>query len=188
MTNKRRKQIEEVAVELLKDVGCYPSDITSELPIDVHRVVRAKNIGLVEYDFGEDVSGVLLYNGVEATIGFSSNNGLNRQRFTIAHELGHFILGHQRKGVFVDTPDKYFPPLFRNNESSTGESLQEQEANAFAASILMPETLLLDQIDLIQRQGQYLIEDYNIADVLARYFGVSAQAMTFRLNRLNTSW
>ena len=188
MTNKRRKQIEELAVDLLHDVGCYPTVANPGLPINIHQVVRKKNIDLIEYDFGEDVSGVLLYDGEKATIGYSINNGSNRQRFTIAHELGHYMLGHQRKGVFVDTPDKYFPPLFRNKDSSTGESLQEQEANAFAAAILMPEPLLLEQIAAIQKLGKHLIEDYDIADVLAKNFCISPQAMTFRLNKLDIIW
>jgi Zn-dependent peptidase ImmA (M78 family) len=31
-------------------------------------------------------------------------------RFTIAHEIGHCVLGHQRKGDFIDEPGNFFIP------------------------------------------------------------------------------
>ena len=182
-------RFEDLAMNLLRETNLYPlmPEILrpSSMEIDVKSVAIKKGIKLVEYDFGDDISGVLLYDGKEATIGYSRNNGSNRQRFTIAHELGHYTLGHQRKGVFVDTADKYFPPKFRNKDSSTGDNLQEVEANAFAAALLMPEKLVMEVIDKIKLQHLHLEEDYNLTDQLAGFFSVSPQAMLFRLNRLD---
>jgi len=189
MKSQWHEKFESLAMNLLHETNLYPSVPNvlriGSMEIDVKLLASKKGIKLVEYDFGEDISGVLLYDGKEATIGYSRNNGYNRQRFTIAHELGHFTLGHQRKGVFVDTPDKYFPPKFRNKDSSTGENTQEIEANAFAAALLMPEKLVMEVIDRIKLQHLHLEENYNLTDQLAGFFGVSPQAMLFRLNRLD---
>lgn len=74
----------------------------------------------------------------KGTIGFNPTESKTRQRFTIAHELGHFELHKQDSGLFVD---KEFKMLFRDQNSSSGEIRKEQEANAFAAAILMPENI-----------------------------------------------
>ncbi len=60
----------------------------------------------------------------EKTIIVNSRHSLARQRFTIAHELGHSLLRHKPKvGHFLDCQS---------------DSAQEQEANLFAAYLLMP--------------------------------------------------
>ncbi|WP_137921696.1 ImmA/IrrE family metallo-endopeptidase [Hydrogenophaga sp. 2FB] len=87
-----------------------------------------------------------------------------RQRFTIAHELGHFALGH---------PDalRDYPSVF----SASATDPIEREANLFAASVLMPE----DALRKVYRSGQAT----NL-DELAGMFGVSKVAMTYRLQNL----
>ena len=189
MNTRRRSHIEELALTQLREYDLYPILPTTLyercLAVDVEKIIIQKGIKLIPYDFGQDISGVLLFDGSKATIGYNKENGDSRRRFTMAHELGHFVLNHQRRGIFVDTPEKYFPPKFRNKESSTGEFLQEKEANAFAASLLMPDDLVLGAIELIRDQKKYLLEDYNLAGELAKYFWVSPQAMLFRLDNLD---
>ena len=63
---------------------------------------------------------------------------LGRRRFTIAHELGHFKL-HKNRSAFACT-DEMFLPWYRTNSI-------EPEANAFAAELLMPETIFRDELD-----------------------------------------
>ncbi|MCF2445400.1 ImmA/IrrE family metallo-endopeptidase [Dyadobacter sp. CY345] len=189
MNNKRRSHIEEVAIMQLREYDLYPTLPATLyercLAVDVEKIIIQKGIKLVPYDFGDDISGVLLYDGIKATIGYNKDNGPSRRRFTMAHELGHFVLNHQRHGIFVDTAEKYFPPKFRDRDSSTGEFLQEKEANAFAASLLMPDELVLSAIEFIRDQKKHLQEDYNLAGELAKYFWVSPQAMLFRLDNLD---
>ncbi|CCH03568.1 hypothetical protein FAES_pFAES01074 (plasmid) [Fibrella aestuarina BUZ 2] len=155
--------------------------------IDVQHVATTLDIELMLYDFGDDVSGVLLRDGDKAKIGYSTQTGLLRQRFTIAHELGHYILNHQRQGVFVDTPEKYFT-LFRDSRSSTGEDFQEREANAFGAALLMPRELLIEAATNIYQTGITRNEDYDIVPVLADNFKVSKLAMSIRLTNLDLVW
>lgn len=191
MNLQRQKQIEEVAGDLLRRTGCYPAsfnDLIDDQGISVTTVAGKIGVDLKKYDFGEDISGVLLRDGDKAQIGYAANNGEKRQRFTIAHELGHYSLNHQRKGVFVDTPEKYFA-LFRRNDSSAGEDFQEREANAFAAALLMPIGLVREGISyFLSSDDAPRSEDFMLVPKLSKRFFVSDLAMSYRLTNLNSVW
>lgn len=58
-------------------------------------------------------------------------NNRYRRRFTLAHELGHGILGHDISTLH-----------FRNSEIDSQTDIQEAQANVFARDILMPATVL----------------------------------------------
>lgn len=190
MNKKRQKQIEEIAIATLNSCQCYPissAELIGNGGINVVKVASRLGVELMLYDFGDDVSGVLVRDGEKAQIGYTSRNGEKRQRFTIAHELGHFVLNHQRQGVFVDTPEKYFT-LFRDQNSATGEDAQEREANAFAAALLMPRELVIEAATKFYRSGITRDEEYDIVEVLANGFNVSKLAMSIRLTNLDLVW
>lgn len=107
---------------------------------------------------------------------------LVRQRFTIAHEIGHILLGHE--GISYRDPNyqKYNDLIKRANEAN---------ANSFAAELLMPEILLRDVIDnSIKNLGfdsKSMFSDADI-DYLAYYAAnemcVSITALKYRLMNL----
>ena len=192
MTKKRQKQIEDIATALLRQTGYYPAnagELVDKIGIEVAAVATRLGITLSLYDFGNDVSGVLVRDGDKTTIGYATQTGSERQRFTVAHELGHYILDHQRKGVFVDTPEKYFT-LFRDAKSATGEDVQEREANAFAAALLMPRELLIEAATDLYNLGATITrdEDFDLVARLAKRFYVSKLAMSIRLTNLDLVW
>jgi|SRR5919202_769625 Zn-dependent peptidase ImmA (M78 family) len=176
MINRRRfKQIEEIVERILHQTNSYT------IPVPVFQVAGELGLQVLKHDFGPDISGVLIQKSGTSTIGYNSENSEKRQRFTVAHEIGHFILGHQREGMFVDNAKKHFSIIFRDNNSSTGEILQEREANAFAAALLMPKPLLLDYINRVNFD---LSDGENLILELATSFEVSTQAMAYRLANL----
>jgi Zn-dependent peptidase ImmA (M78 family) len=190
MTKKRQKQIEEAALALLRQAGRYPAsylDLVEGVGIDVQAVATYLGIEVVLHDFGDEISGVLLRDGDKAKIGYAERTGFKRRRFTIAHELGHYLLNHQRQGVFIDTTEKYFT-LFRDSNSSTGEDFQEREANAFAASLLMPRALLLEGMAIINQLEESREEEFDLVKGLAIRFNVSKLAMSYRLTNLDSVW
>jgi Zn-dependent peptidase ImmA (M78 family) len=138
--------------------------------------VKALKIDLVYYTFDEDISGVLVLNGSHSTIGVNQGHSEVRKRFTIAHELGHYVLHKDQGSMFMDKV------LFRKNseEYSVRDGKLEKEANYFAANILMPENIVKDYIE---KNDIDFYEDLDIQK-MAKAFGVSSSAMTYRLINL----
>ena len=144
---------------------------------DIKKLVERLNLKLEEKELGKDVSGLFVMSDELGIISVNKKENKNkaRQRFTIAHEIGHFILHSKLKSIFIDKTPKV---MFRNSESSSGELYQEREANAFAAALLMPK-------DLINNELEKLESDFdNPTKKLAAKFNVSEQAMSFRLANL----
>lgn len=105
-----------------------------------------------------------------------------RQRFTIAHELGHILLGHQ--GISYRTSDmkKYRDTIERMNEVA---------ANKFAAELTMPKSLVVHVLfSSIQQMGYSINQRFgdedisNIVRISANELGVSPCALDIRIKNL----
>lgn len=176
----RRKFIRELAEKLL---ATHCSD---GAPVDVAAIVQHYGIQIKLERVDDDLSGFLYRDdsGV-AIIGANRNHHENRRRFTIAHELGHFLL-HEAERVHLDSRTAGYALQLRNPESATGENVNEREANLFAAEILMPAKHLAK--DLRTSGSVDLLDDEEQANKilthLAKKYKVSVQALTIRLNNL----
>ncbi len=133
-----------------------------KIPIDpeffakqVGLTVERKDLGLQSGYFDSDKR-LIVVNNQEVE---------ERQRFTIAHELGHFCLNHGSS--YRDTAT---PGWFRKVNST-----HETEANKFAAELLMPAIAVKILIDV--RKIRDAVE-------LRQAFGVSSQALHWRLKSL----
>jgi Zn-dependent peptidase ImmA (M78 family) len=148
--------------------------------IDIEEIIRSLGILLFKQDFRTDLSGAAFIRGAQRIISVNTNKRepIYRQRFTMAHELGHILL-HDDQEMSVDVKPI---TLLRNNESSSGTSWREVEANMFAANLLMPESSIRLEYD---RLNSFLIDEDIILERLAKTFGVSNHAMSIRLSTLN---
>lgn len=106
-------------------------------------------------------SGKLSYSDGLWTISINSLHSKKRQKFTLAHELGHYILHKEKNAEFKDTV------FFRNDVLDS----MEYKANEFASELLMPEADVRAHVNKGVR---------NIGD-LSEIFGVSAAAMRYRI-------
>lgn len=161
--------IEENAANLLKKHNLF------EPGFSVKKLAKALKIKIQEEILGDDVAGFLVMTDSHAVITVNQSNYKTRKRFTVAHEIGHLILHSKEQPVFIDKAPRV---MFRNEASSTGEILKEREANAFAASLLMPKELLVNEIDNAPNDINDAIK------FLANKFKVSENAMSFRLSNL----
>jgi len=170
----RKRRIEQLANSILAKYGIATA------PVPVKRLARELGIEVqVQPLKGErEMSGILIREGSKAIVGVNALHHENRQRFTIAHEIGHFLL-HEGDRVFID---REYRVSFRNEASSEGTDVEEIEANAFASALLIPESLLIADINT---NGGIDMDDVPAIERLARKYKVSRQAMMFRLvNRL----
>jgi len=171
----KRKIVEEKAYELLKELSI------KTIPTPLDEIAKHFNITIQEDDFEGDISGVLFRDPDEnqTIIGVNSRHFKQRQNFTIAHELGHFML-HEGNKFRID---RNFRVNFRDNNSSQATDFEEIEANAFAAALLMPENKVREVVKKKLKEGIDL-EDSKELEKMASQFGVSEQALLIRLVKL----
>lgn len=162
----RYARIDKMIDNLLAEHG------VNEPYVPVDKMIKAKGIAIREIDL-KDISGMLVREQGAVVIGVNSKQAKTRQRFTLAHEFGHYLL-HEGKAVHYD---KEFRLDLRSSASSKGTDIEEIEANYFGSSLLMPRTFL--ERDVSDRFID--IEDGNAVKDLADRYRVSQQAMNLRL-------
>lgn len=145
-------------------------------PVPVEKLAALLDAEIVLQPFSGEISGIVHRNkDGSAVIGVNSSHPIQRQRFTIAHEIGHLLL-HTNENLHVD---KNFPIGLRNSISGKSVNENEIEANQFAAALLMPENLIVEDIK------PFIGKDVLIAiHKLAKKYRVSEQAMSIRLSSL----
>lgn len=149
------------------------------LPVNVEKVAKELGAQVRFSPFDDELSGMIhIKNGVPI-IGVNSLHHPNRQRFTIAHELGHFEL-HKEIITSSIHVDKEFPRLMRDATSAKGEERIEIQANQFAAELLMPKALI--ERELVGKQ--FDIEDDAPLEEIAKKFRVSKQALQLRIQSI----
>lgn len=145
-------------------------------PVPVERVARRLGIQVRYAPFDGDISGMSYVKEGVSIIGVNNLHHPNRQRFTLAHEIGHVLLhaAELRRQVHLDRV-----PLYRDAVSASGKDARERTANAFASELLIPRSLLDKVVD-----ASLDLEDEDAVARLARKFRVSVAAMHFRLHRV----
>lgn len=137
-------------------------------PIDIFALIYVlENVTLVKYPLGKKISGACLKNNTSTVIAVNSGMSIGRQRFSLAHELYHLYFDEDM--ITTICPSKI-----------GGGNQTEKYADQFASYLLMPPAALYEKIQEIK-----IVENRKlmIKDVikLEQYFGVSRQAMLFRL-------
>jgi Zn-dependent peptidase ImmA (M78 family) len=144
-------------------------------PIPLDRILSCFNIRKVTLPGSADIFGAIVIRDGTVTIAVNPDQHPNRQRFTIAHELGHYFCHSSDSFEHVDGD---FRVAWRNTASSAGVDWKEIEANRFAAALLMPEKLLKKDVN------QIAVLDRDTVQNLAGKYQVSRMAMQFRLIHL----
>lgn len=142
-------------------------------PVDPVAIARRFGIKVVYDDLPRDVSGALVKteNMDFPIIMVDSSESDVRKRFTVAHELGHYLYN-----TFVLKLEGAYEKIdYRGQSSRMGSDPQEIFANGFAAALLMPK-------DVILENGRELTQQQCIK--IASILDVSLEALKYRLNYL----
>jgi Zn-dependent peptidase ImmA (M78 family) len=145
------------------------------VPVPVDQVARHLGADVVYRAFEGDVSGMVYRSRQEKVIGVNSSHAPNRQRFTMAHEIGHLVL-HRGQEVYVDNFES------RVNWRDGASDRVEAEANAFAAELLMPRSIVNREVSRAMQDEA--ISPKQLVAAMAKSFRVSQQSMQFRLENL----
>jgi Zn-dependent peptidase ImmA (M78 family) len=165
--------LDQRAEQILRSTETY------RVPVPIEVVAHRLKLRTEAAALGENVSGMLVVEENHGAIGYNSTHARVRQRFTIAHEIAHFVL-HLKKNLksqlFID---KYL--VFRRDDrSSEGNDQEEVEANRLGAALLMPALLVRKEV----RRHDLDLDDDEAVAFLAKRFHVSNAAMTNRLVNL----
>ncbi|MFK5915547.1 MAG: ImmA/IrrE family metallo-endopeptidase [Woeseiaceae bacterium] len=166
--------IHEIANNLLRQVT------QDSFYIDINLIADFLNIETYDEDLEDEMSGFLVVKNKIPSIAINKRHHINRRRFTLAHEIGHFCLHvdeNEDESVFMDK--KVF---HRNKDASKGVIRMEIEANKFAADLLMPRFLIEKAVS--EKYEDIDLEDENEIESMASDFGVSTTALAYRLGSL----
>ena len=136
-------------------------------PIDIFGIVRAAGIVLAFRPMSGKVSATLVREGKAAGIVVNSNHPLSRQRYSVAHELGHYEFGHKSTIDCGDALDR------RDNLDD-----QEKLAESFAAWFLMPYPLVLGTV---RRMGLKTVSRAEDVYQISLRLGASFEATALQL-------
>jgi Zn-dependent peptidase ImmA (M78 family) len=164
------QEVEERAAQVLRKTETYRA------PIPMEALLNHLNLRTEAAPLGQNVSGMLVAKDERGAIGYNSLHAIVRQRFTIAHEIAHFVLHvkkNRRLQLFIDRD-----VIFRRDR--TGSDRQEVQANRFAEALLMPASLVSEEI----RKHDLDFDDEDAFKFLAKRFQVGIAPLTNRLLHL----
>lgn len=144
------------------------------LPIDPERVAHQMDATVVRRPLDADVSGMLLSRDGQTVIGLNSEMESERQRFALAHLVGHLHL-HRSRELILDTVARHS----LGNVASLPTDREEAEANRFAAALLAPEDIVRD----LAAEAEFGTSA-RLIDLLAPRFQLNRSAMAVRLMSL----
>lgn len=133
---------------------------SSEPPIDVKLIALGMDFKVSYSLLDDSTDSHLRIEGGKKLIIVNQNHHINKQRFSIAHEIGHFVNGHVDLGDYsTNSPGfDYHNPQDR----------QCKEANSFAAELLMPKHLLEKDIIKTGVDTPKLAELYQVSQAAMR--------------------
>ena len=158
----------------------------SQLPDDYKRIIRKYQIsypiklGLLAKDLGLIVKSATLPANISGEIKEHKNSEIiikinrhdvkARQRYTLAHEIAHFLLHRHLLGDGISDD-----VLYRSKQSST----VEHEANRLAADILMPAEMIIPLYEKHKADRK----DTGIYEAIAEEIGLSTTAVKYRFGK-----
>lgn len=163
-----------------KDIAQKVDEILNETyllstPVEVVNIANFYGFTVYEMNMSSDISGLIMVDDKDIE-GFDTNKIIvinkkhpaTRQRFTIAHELGHYFLENK--------PSR----CFSHREDASKYDKKERDANRFASALLMPESSVRRTFEDIS--GSYTTSA--AISIVASKFNVSNAAAEIRLKTL----
>ena len=144
-------------------------------PVDVKGLIKTLGIDVEFSNLGDDISGVIeRRNNGSYLITVNAGDSESRQRFTMAHELGHYIYHREKMGDCIEDNRMYRSTYGSKHYNNNISQKEETQANQFAANLLMPSDLIVQ------------LKNENFSDEeIAKKLCVSQKALKIRLESLS---
>lgn len=140
-------------------------ELTGVYPVPVGKICSSLGIEANYLPLSEDISGRIYRSNNKYFIEANCRHGINRRRFTVAHELGHYCLHKD----FLDSSGM----ILERSARSFVIRDKEIEADNFAGELIMPQVHFLRMFNEVKNIGS-----------LSQYFLVSRLAIEMRIKTL----
>lgn len=157
----------------------YEEFASKGYPFDIVNFGKRLGIKITESNFehiNDKLSGLIIRQEGNTIISVKAGEKETRQRFTVAHELGHFFLHSEYLDKGLMDGIGFLP---RDGKVNTIEN----EANNFAANILMPEGLFRglwnDKTISLQEMAQYFYVSCSAILTRARFLKLANEGEGF---------
>jgi Zn-dependent peptidase ImmA (M78 family) len=153
------------------------------VPVPVEKIAKDLGASIRFSPLDAELSGMIYLKDDRPIIGVNALHHPNRQRFTIAHEIGHLELHRDMiaREVHVDKEFRVgMSPLHRDGKSALGTELVEIQANQFASALLIPTDFLAKAL----AAWRYDIDNSRPVEELAKKLRVSRQALEYRIRNV----
>lgn len=143
-------------------------------PVRLSELAKAFGIPVKAATLAPGISGEIRPGANGFVIRINRHDPAKRQRFSVAHELAHFLLHADQIGTGISDD-----VLYRSSLSDR----REAQANRLAADILMPDDLVRQQVEAAHEKG--------VGDLvlfLAEEFAVSEAAIRIKLDQIGVAY
>ena len=176
-----QKLLDRETLRIIEEVKDEVNGFYKHTRLDLDAVCAQNGIKLLEGRFeDENQSGALVKEGGEWSIIVNEDHPVNRKRFTIGHELGHYFAverGSVQAEIYLEEQKNVirdYALMKRTDEIEDGKYQIERQANMIAAAILMPDQM----VQALYEKGLRSVSE------LAEEFGVSEVAMENKLKSM----
>lgn len=138
-------------------------------PVDLRAIASKHGIEYVEMDeFPDTVDALIIEDGAKVYAAVNKKQHVHRQRFSLAHELGHYFL---HKGGIPEDPVTIDNPPNDDWEEGTKDPA-EREADLFAGELLVPLPMLKQHKskNLGELSAVFLVSEQVISIALTRHY------------------
>lgn len=160
------------------------------VPVKIIQLCKEMGFNIYQQDLPSEICGYIAIDGElkdklgsDKIISVNENESNKRRRFTVAHELGHYLFNFDPA-----TQLEFFNKFERNpNEDDTNEATSDEEciANRFAAELLMPKEIFTKKYtEYVQNAAKTLDNLYEIKQQLSDDFLVPPKAVQKRIDEL----
>ncbi len=165
ISGERRLAIQDLA-------ECVFEDHWGNIPVSLDPIIRDCGLTLSYGDYGSAFDGSLEHRKgrfhVYCNVSPEEQQGSPRTRFTLGHELGHYFSDEHRNALATGRAPQHGSFIYAGHDNQA-----EQEADLFAASLLMPHSQFLKTLDSGPPNFQAILDSSST-------FNVSVQCAAIR--------
>lgn len=172
--------VSDISNALLRDIRQQSLNNQVPIPVPIHDIAMSLDIASIDPipPKVDGVEGILFKKDWQGFIFFNSHSPESRQRFTIGHELGHWMIPSHLTGDTLSCTKKQTSSFTATGKNIPKEVRIEIEANHFSAQILMPSYEFKNDINKVEPNLNHIF-------MISKKYNVSMAACCIRFKELS---